>query len=108
MFKNYILTGFRDLWKSRFFSAINVFGLGISISACLLVIMLIRDAYDFDRFHPDTKRIYRVLTYAQRKGGGTEAYASSPYALSSFMASQSSHISEWVPLSNPVSSLRNE
>ncbi len=95
-----MMTGFRDLWKSRFFSVINVFGLGISISACLLVIMLIRDAYDFDRFHPDTNRIYRVLTYAQRKGGGTEAYASSPYALSSFMAAQSSHIKEWVPLIN--------
>ena len=100
MFKNYLLTGFRDLWKSRFFSAINVFGLGISISACLLVIMLIRDAYDFDRFHPDTNRIYRVLTYAQRKGGGTEAYASSPYALSFFLAAQSTYIKEWVPLIN--------
>lgn len=100
MFKNYLLAGMRDLWKSRFFSVINVFGLGISISACLLVIMLIRDAYDFDRFHPDANRIYRVLTYAQRKGGGTEAYASSPYALSSFLAAQSTFIMEWVPLVN--------
>ncbi|HNR07707.1 MAG TPA: ABC transporter permease [Saprospiraceae bacterium] len=100
MFRNYLLTGIRDLWKFRFFSGINVFGLGISISACLLVIMLIRDAYNYDRFHPEPNRIYRVLTYAQRKGGGTEAYASSPYALSSFMAAQSSSIKEWVPLIN--------
>ena len=100
MFRSYILLTLRDLWKSKYFSLLNILGLGISITTCLLVMMLIKDASNFDRFHPEDHLLYRVVTNAQRKDGGSEGYATSPYPMASTISAQSSLIQQWVPLIN--------
>lgn len=100
MLKNYFLVAIRDLWKSGLFSILNILGLGISISACLMVILLVRDAHNFDRFHPDSKKTYRVITNAIRKNGGSEPYATSPYPVAEALATQSSLVKKWIPLLN--------
>ena len=79
MIKNYIITALRHLWKSKSFSFLNITGLGLSMAVCLLLIMVIRDANNYDKFHPNRSRIYRINTEALRKNGSTEPYATSPY-----------------------------
>ncbi|MEP7322643.1 MAG: ABC transporter permease [Saprospiraceae bacterium] len=100
MLRNYIIVAIRDLWKSKYFSLLNILGLGISISVCLLVMMLINDSKNFDRFHPDTDQLFRVITKAVRKNGGLEPYATSPYPLSQLESKQSTLVKQWVPLIN--------
>lgn len=78
MLKNYFKTAFRSLLKNKMFTVINIFGLAMGMSICLLIIMLIKDAYSFDRFHPNSDQVYRINTTAIRKNGGTESYASTP------------------------------
>lgn len=103
MLKNYFQVALRGLWKSKFFSVLNIVGLAISISACLLVLMLVNDAYDFDRFHPDSPKTYRVITHAMRKSGDSEIYATSPFAISRLVKTQSTLVKNWVPLINRFS-----
>ena len=81
--------------KNRMFSLINISGLALSMSVCLLVIMLIKDANGYDKFHHDSKRIYRINTVALRKDGGTEPYATSPYIVGAALASNYAGIESW-------------
>ena len=37
MFRNYIKIAFRNLWKNKGFSAINILGLSIGITTCLII-----------------------------------------------------------------------
>ncbi|MEO5581224.1 MAG: ABC transporter permease [Saprospiraceae bacterium] len=103
MLRNYVIIAIRDLWKSKYFSLLNILGLGISISVCLLVMMLINDSKNFDRFHFDSDKLFRVITTAIRKNGGLESYATSPYPLSQLVSKQSTLVKQWVPLVNRFS-----
>ena len=62
MLKNYLLVALRQIKKYRGFSAINVLGLAFSMSICLLILGLIDGQGNFDDFHPDADRIYRLTT----------------------------------------------
>ncbi len=98
MLKNYIKTALRHFRKHKAFSFINITGLGLSMAVCLLLIMLVKDANQFDRFHNNADRIYRINTEAIRKGGGTEGYASSPYTVVSALANGYAGIESWTML----------
>jgi putative ABC transport system permease protein len=82
MFKSILTTALRNILRNRSFSLINLIGLSISMSLALLIILVIREQYSFDKFHKDKDRIYRINTRAIRVTGGSEDYASSPLPLS--------------------------
>ena len=65
MFKNYFKTSIRSIARNKLFSAINVIGLAISMSVCLLAITFLNEIKSYDRFHADGDRIYRVITENQ-------------------------------------------
>ncbi len=79
MLRTDIKIAWRNLAKYKFFSAINVVGLALSMSAALLIITLIRNQFGYDQFHPAPDRTYRIITEAIRKDGGSEKYASTPF-----------------------------
>ena len=60
MFRNYLVTAFRNLFKSRGFSLINIAGLSVGMAACLLILMFIRDELSYDTYHENADRIYRL------------------------------------------------
>lgn len=60
MFRNYLKVAFRNLWKNKGYSAINIFGLAVGLATCLLIILFVWDELSFDRFHEKANRIYRV------------------------------------------------
>lgn len=62
MLKNYIITALRNLWRNKFFSFINIFGLSIGVSCCMLIFLYAKDEVSFDRFHERKDQIYRVVT----------------------------------------------
>src|SRR5512141_841164 len=79
----------RNIRRHKLFSFINIFGLALSLSFCLLVIMIVADQTGYDTFHPRAQNVYRVLTDAHRKDGGMEPYASSPYPLGEVLTAES-------------------
>lgn len=69
MLENYIKIAFRNLWKHKLFSGINVFGLGAAIGASLLLLLTALQQFSFDRFHEKGGRIYRVYLESYRSRG---------------------------------------
>ncbi|HEX5555232.1 MAG TPA: ABC transporter permease [Chitinophagaceae bacterium] len=61
MFGNYLKTAFRNLWRDRKFSAINVVGLAIGMATCLLMILYIHHELSYDRYNKKADRIVRVV-----------------------------------------------
>ena len=68
MIKNYFKVAFRNLWKNRGYSAINIFGLAIGLATCLLITLYVTDELSYDQYNEKADRIYRV-NYDMRFGG---------------------------------------
>src|SRR5665647_1415727 len=85
MFKNYFKTAWRNLNKHKLFSFINIFGLATGMAVCMLALIKIKEAYDYDSFHPGSNRSYRILTNLNRKDGEHFLCASSPLPLSNYL-----------------------
>ncbi len=78
MLKNYLTIAIRNLWKHKLFTGLNIFGLSLSMSICLVLILLVYDHFQYDKFHPEVDRTYRITTYAKgHEGTFDEAYATS-------------------------------
>lgn len=66
MFTNYIKIAYRNLVSNKGFSIINIIGLSIGMTCCLLIFQFVAFEYSFDRFHNDKENIYRILqSYGQ-------------------------------------------
>src|SRR6266487_1157889 len=62
MFKNYLVVAFRNFWRKRLFSLINIAGLATGISAALVIYLIVHYEFSFEKFQKDGDRIYRVVT----------------------------------------------
>jgi len=62
MLKNYFKTAFRNLRRNKGYTFINITGLAIGIAACVLIFLVIQYETNFDTFHNNKDRIYRVGT----------------------------------------------
>jgi putative ABC transport system permease protein len=58
MIKNYFKTAWRNLWKNKTYSFINITGLAIGMAACILILLFVFYERSFDNFHK--KNIYRL------------------------------------------------
>jgi putative ABC transport system permease protein len=65
IFQNYFKTSWRTIAKNKFFSALNIAGLAISMCVGLLLIALVTELSSYDSFHKNAHRIYRVNTIWQ-------------------------------------------
>jgi putative ABC transport system permease protein len=68
MFQNYFKVALRNILKHKFFSAINIFGMTMGITACLLIILYITDELSYDKFHVHADRIYQVGLHGKIAG----------------------------------------
>jgi len=62
MIKNYLKIAFRNLWRHRVFSFINIMGLAVGMTACFLIFLYVRFELSYDSFHSKADRIYRVVS----------------------------------------------
>ena len=60
MIKNYLKVAIRNILKHKFFSLITILGMTVGVTACLLIILYIKDELSYDRFHDHADRIYQV------------------------------------------------
>ena len=60
MFRNYLKTAIRNLWKFRGYTLINILGLAIGVACVLLILLYVQTELSFDRFHSQRDRIYRL------------------------------------------------
>ena len=61
MIKNYLKIALRQLRKQKMYAAIKIGGFALSIAACLLIGLYIREELGFDKSYPDADHIYRII-----------------------------------------------
>jgi putative ABC transport system permease protein len=84
MIKSYFKIGWRNIVKYKVFSFINVFGLAVAMSVCMLIILMLADQNRYDQFHQKKSSIYRILTKIPKS---IKPNASSPFPLASSIKS---------------------
>ena len=60
MLLNHINMSFRTIIKNRLYSAINIVGLAVGLSVCVLIILFVNHETNFDAAVPDSERVYRL------------------------------------------------
>ncbi|MBX7153047.1 ABC transporter permease [bacterium] len=60
MIQNYLKIAFRNLIKHKSYSLINISGLAVGITCCMLIMLFVIDELSYDRFHEGASRIYRA------------------------------------------------
>lgn len=60
MIRNYFKIAFRHLQKNKLYALVNIVGLAIGITSCLLIGIYIWQELSYDRFHKKADRIARV------------------------------------------------
>src|SRR5580658_10408292 len=60
MLKNYIVTAWRNLVRSRVYSLIAILGLSIGLALSILIFWGVNDELTYDRSWPDAQFIYRL------------------------------------------------
>src|SRR5579863_4419157 len=68
MLRNYLKIAWRQLNKQKLYSVIKIGGFALSIAACVLIALYIRDELSYDRSYPDRDRIYRLVGEFNVKG----------------------------------------
>ena len=61
MIRNNLKVTVRSLWKNKVASAINIFGLTVGLTSCLLIALYVQHEASFDSFEKNGKRIARVI-----------------------------------------------
>lgn len=69
MIKNYFKTAWRNLVKHKSISAINLFGLTVGLTSCLLITVYILNELNYDRYNKNADNIYRVTRSFNTKDG---------------------------------------
>src|ERR1700748_703731 len=86
MIRNYIKTAFRNLLKNKGFTAINILGLALGLTTCLLICFYVFDELSYDRYNTRANDIYRV-NFDIKFGGTENSYAVTPASLAAAMKS---------------------
>lgn len=67
MIRNYFKSAWRNIWRTRGYSALNIFGLAVGIAATSLIFLWIADEVGYDDHFPNKENTY-VIT---QPNGGT-------------------------------------
>jgi len=68
MLKNYFRIAFRNLWRSKGFSLLNIFGLAVGMASAILILMWIQNEVSFDRFHKNDATLYKAWNRGEFDG----------------------------------------
>ena len=69
MLKNYFIVALRAFRRNKTFSFINIVGLSIGISASLVIFLLVKYDFTFDKFEKNGARIYRLVEHGKNNDG---------------------------------------
>ena len=61
MLRNYVKTALRNLTKHKVSTLINLSGLTLGVTACLVIYLITKYELSYDTFHPDSEQIYRLV-----------------------------------------------
>ncbi len=81
MVKHYFKTAWRNLFRQRANSLINIAGLSIGMAAAILIFLWVKNEFGFDNYHKDSGNIYRVKNFLTVNKNDTWVWENSPFLL---------------------------
>lgn len=75
MIRNYLKIAFRNLWKNKVFSLVNILGLSIGMVAVMLIMQYVDFELSYDEWHARGDRIYRVAMDMTEANGERQTFA---------------------------------
>lgn len=87
MIRSYIKVALRNIITHKAYSFINIAGLAVGLTCCILILLWVQDELSYDRYHENANHIYR-MTYAEEIGGAFDHYAVSPFAAAPTFAAE--------------------
>ena len=98
MLWNCIVIAFRNLYKHKFYSLINILGLVLGLVCCLLVLIYVHDEFQYEAFHDKSDRIHRVVKQISKKNSAPVYSTLTSGALGGALASDFPEIEQMVRL----------
>lgn len=77
MIHNYLKTTFRNLWKNKGFTFLNIFGLGIGIACASLIFLWVEDEINFNNYFSNKENLYKIKD-SQTYDGTTFTFDATP------------------------------
>src|SRR5678809_1610443 len=62
MFRNYLKVAWRSLMKNKTFSFINIFGLSVGLTCCMLITIYLYPEVSYDKYHHNVDQLYQLST----------------------------------------------
>lgn len=99
MFRNYLKIAWRNIWKNKQVSAVNITGLAVAIAAALLLCITVYREFSFDDFHEKKESLYQVYR-EEFHADGTESHSNMSYPMGPAMKAELPGIRELARLAN--------
>ncbi|MBT1690796.1 ABC transporter permease [Dawidia soli] len=97
MLRNYFVTAIRSLLRNKIFSGIHVLSLAIGLAASLVIFLLARYEFSYNRFIPGSDRVYRI-TFESQYNGHTGRMTSVPTPMAAALQQQVPGVELAVPV----------
>lgn len=68
MFKSYFKVAARYLLRNKGYAAINILGLAMGITSCILIMLFVKSEWSYDKFHANAGRLYRAWLQENYEG----------------------------------------
>ncbi|PKK35574.1 hypothetical protein BWI96_15815 [Siphonobacter sp. SORGH_AS_0500] len=105
MLKNHIKITFRNLWRNKMYSGLNIGGLALGMTASILLLLWVQNELRFDAYHQRADRIYRVTNTLQISPQDSWVWSNSPLVLGDFAQKQIPEVEKVARFQKPWSPL---
>ncbi len=85
MLKNYLLIALRNIFRNKLFSTVNILGLALGIGSALLIFLWVNDELEYDHFHANADRLYRIMENQKYTDGRLYTFAATPGPMAPFI-----------------------
>ena len=105
MFKSYLQIAFRNIFRSKLFSLVNLLGLMFGMGSALLIFLWVNDELGVNQFHSKVKQLYQVKEHQTYSEGKTFTFDATPGPMAPFIKENYPEIemaSRWTWSVNPL------
>ncbi len=107
MLRNYVLAAIRNILKNKVFSAINILGLAVGMTGCMLIAQYVLHELSYDQMLKDKDRIFRVHLDRYNKGVVTTQWAAGAAGIGPDLKSNFPEVQDYVRMHGFGSVLAN-
>lgn len=81
MFRNYLITALRNLLNQKFYALINIGGLALGLTVCILILLFVTDELSYDDWIPNAGQVFKIELTVPKQGRETMKMGHVPPAI---------------------------